>query len=59
MWGVTGLAGGGLLTLLFYFFTGLSQQRLLGRFSRATLIEFGIVGIAALLVLASQGALSW
>jgi hypothetical protein len=58
-WGVGGLAGGGLLTLIFYFFTGLSQQRLLGRFSRPVMIEFSVVGAVGLLLLATQGALSW
>lgn len=58
-WGVGGLAGGGLLVLIFYFFTGLSQQRLLNRFSRPVLIEFSIVGVLGLFLLAWQGALSW
>jgi hypothetical protein len=58
-WGVGGLAGGGLLTLIFYYFTGLSQQRLLGRFSRPVLVEFSLVGLAGLLLLANQGALRW
>lgn len=58
-WGVGGLAGGGLLTLIFYFFTGLSQQRLLNRFSRPVMIEFSVVGVMGLLLLATQGALSW
>lgn len=58
-WGVTGLAGGALLLLVFYFITGLAQQRLLNRFNRASLIEFGIVGLIGLVVLAARGALSW
>lgn len=58
-WGVGGVVGGGLLVLIFYFFTGLSQQRLLDRFSRPVLIEFGIVGLVGLFLLASQGALIW
>ncbi|MBA3530336.1 MAG: hypothetical protein H0T73_00245 [Ardenticatenales bacterium] len=58
-WGVTGVAGGGLLVLIFYFFTGLSQQRLLGRFSRPVIIEFSIVGLLGLFLLVTQGALSW
>lgn len=58
-WGVTGLAGGGLLLLAFYFFSGLSQQRVLNRFSRLVLLEFAIVGGIGLTVLANTGALSW
>jgi hypothetical protein len=58
-WGVGGIAGGALLVLIFYFFTGLAQQRLLNRFGRPILIEYGLVGSVALIVLASQGALSW
>jgi hypothetical protein len=58
-WGVGGLAGGALLILLFYFFTGLAQQKLLDRFGRAVLVEFSVVAVAGLFLLASQGALSW
>jgi hypothetical protein len=58
-WGVTGLAGGGLLLLAFYFFGGLSQQRVLNRFNRLVLLEFAIVGGVGLAVLANTGALSW
>ncbi|MGH2544658.1 MAG: DUF5656 family protein [Ardenticatenaceae bacterium] len=58
-WGVGGLAGGGLLVLIFYFFSGLAQQRLLNRLGRPVLIEFGIVGAVGLFLLATQGALSW
>lgn len=58
-WGVTGLAGGGLLLLIFYVFGGLSQQRILNRFNRAVLLEFAVVGGIGLVVLANTGALSW
>ncbi len=58
-WGVGGLAGGGMLVLIFYFFTGLAQQRLLNRFGRPVLIEFALVGALGLFLLANQGALSW
>ena len=58
-WGVGGLAGGGLLLLLFYFLAGISQHHLLNRFNRFVLIEFTLVGAIGILVLATQGALSW
>ncbi len=58
-WGVNGPAGGALLVLIFYFFTGLSQQRLLNRFGPPVLVEFSIVGAIGLFLLATQGALSW
>ncbi len=58
-WGVTGLAGGGLLLLVFYFFAGLSQQRLLNRFSRLVLVEFALISIAGLAFMATSGALTW
>jgi hypothetical protein len=58
-WGIKGLAGGGLLLLAFYFFGGLSQQRILNRFSRLVLLEFAVVGGIGLAVLANTGALSW
>lgn len=58
-WGVTGLTGGVLLMLIFYFYSGLAQQRLLDRFNRSVFIEFGVVGLAGVLLLASQGALGW
>lgn len=58
-WGVGGLAGGGLLVLIFYFFTGLAQHHLLNRFNRSVLVEFSMVGVMGIVVLAMQGALSW
>ena len=38
-------AGGVLLFLLFYLFTGLSKQRLQGRLNRRILLEFALVGL--------------
>lgn len=58
-WGVGGVAGGGLLLLLFYFLAGISQHHLLNRFNRTVLIEFALVGTIGIIVLATQGALSW
>ncbi|MCZ7567876.1 MAG: hypothetical protein M5U01_04650 [Ardenticatenaceae bacterium] len=58
-WGVSALAGGSLLLLAFYFFTGLAQQQLLGRFSRAILLEFLFVVGFGLGVLISQTSLRW
>lgn len=58
-WGVGGLAGGTLLMLIFYLFTGLSQQRLLHRFGRPVLVEFLVVSGIGLFLLAAQGALIW
>jgi hypothetical protein len=58
-WGVSGLAGGALLLLAFYFFTGLAQQHLLGRYNRAILLEFLVVAGFGLGLIISQTGLSW
>jgi hypothetical protein len=58
-WGVGGLAGGSMLLLIFYFSTGLAQQRLLNRLGAPVLVEFTLVGATGLYLLATQGALSW
>ncbi len=58
-WGVGGLAGGGLLVLIFYFLTGIAQHKLLNRLNKGVLFEFSLIGVIGLLVLATQGALSW
>ncbi len=58
-WGVGGLAGGGLLVLMFYFLAGITQHHLLNRLNRTVLIEFSLVGLIGVVVLATQGALSW
>lgn len=58
-WGVNGVAGGALLLLIFYFFGGLAQQRLTSRFSRPALVEYALVGVVGLYVLATNGALTW
>lgn len=58
-WGVGGLAGGGLLVLMFYFLAGITQHHLLNRLNRTVLIEFSFVGLIGVVVLATQGALSW
>lgn len=58
-WGVSGIIGGALLLLAFYFFTGIAQQQLLGRFSRNILLEFLLVACVGLGLLVSQNALRW
>jgi intracellular septation protein A len=50
-WRLTSLQGGLLLLALFYVVVGLIQQYLYGRFSRQVVIEFGGVGVLALLVI--------
>ncbi len=49
-WGLSSLAGGTLLLLTFYVFSGISQQHLAGRLSRRVVVEFlviALVGFAA------------
>ena len=58
-WGVNGLKGGALLLLLFYLLTGLAQQRLLDRFNRRVLLEYGLVTIVGIALLAIRGPFSW
>jgi intracellular septation protein A len=50
-WRLTSLQGGLLLLALFYVVVGLIQQYLYGRFNRQVVIEFGGVGVLALLVI--------
>lgn len=45
--------GGGLLLLAFYTLTGLMQQHLRGRLSRRVVVEFGVVCILGLVLLAA------
>jgi VanZ family protein len=42
-WRASGLTAGLLLLLIFYFLTGLAQQRILGRFTWRTLAEYALV----------------
>lgn len=58
-WGVSALAGGALLLLAFYFFAGLAQQQLLGRFNRVILLEFLFVVGFGFGLLISQTSLRW
>ncbi len=44
--------GGAALLLAFYAITGLAQQHLWGRLTRRVVLEFGVVGLAGLLLLA-------
>jgi hypothetical protein len=49
--GLSALAGGSLLLLVFYTFTGVAQQALAGRLNRRIVLEFGAVAAAGLLLL--------
>jgi hypothetical protein len=50
-WRVSPLTAGLWLLLIFYLFTGLAQQHLLGRLTRRALLEFGVVVIIGLFVI--------
>nr|BAL57567.1 hypothetical conserved protein [uncultured Chloroflexota bacterium] len=50
-WRVSTLQAGLLLLIVFYVMTGLAQQQLLGRLSRRTLWEFGLVALASLVLI--------
>ncbi len=47
-WRLSSWAGGMILLLLMYTAVGITQQHLLGKLTRRTLLEFGLVGIVAL-----------
>ena len=49
-WQLSSLQGGLLLLALFYVLVGLIQQHLDGRFSRQVILEYGGVGLLALLL---------
>jgi len=51
LWRVPPLTAGLWLLLIFYLFTGLSQQQLLGRLTRRALIEFVIIAAIGLFVI--------
>ncbi|MFN8532922.1 MAG: hypothetical protein U0556_05200 [Dehalococcoidia bacterium] len=53
-WPIGGLAGGVILLLVFYAISGLVQHFLLGRLHRGVLAEFGVVGVAGMLILANS-----
>lgn len=53
MWRVPPVTAGLWLLLIFYLFTGLAQQHLLGRLSRRALIEFVIIAAIGLFVILS------
>lgn len=53
-WPIGGLAGGVMLLLAFYFLTGIVQNFLLGRLSRSTFVEFGIVTTVGVVVLSNS-----
>jgi ABC-type sulfate transport system permease subunit len=50
-WRVSPLAAGLWLLLIFYFFSGLAQQQLLGRLTRRAMFEFAAVVAVGLFVL--------
>lgn len=52
-WGLSALAGGGLLLLAFYTLSGLAQQHLAGRLTRRVVVEFltiATVGLAVIIL---------
>jgi len=51
LWRVPPLTAGLWLLLLFYLFTGLAQQHLLGRLTRRALIEFAVIAAIGLFVI--------
>jgi hypothetical protein len=51
-WGLGALAGGGLLLVVFYTLSGLTQQYLAGRLTRRVVLEFVAIGLVGLLVIA-------
>ncbi|MDQ7029161.1 MAG: hypothetical protein Q9O62_04970 [Ardenticatenia bacterium] len=53
-WRISGLMGGTLLMVGFYFLTGLAQLELRGRLSRRLVAEYAGVALLALLFLLSR-----
>lgn len=54
-WVLPGLTGGLLLLLIFYLLVGIAQQGMQGRLTKRVLLEFGIFGVVALVLLAVVG----
>jgi hypothetical protein len=54
-WLVPGLTGGLFLLLIFYLMVGLAQQGLQDQLNRRVLLEFGIFGVLALILIAVVG----
>ena len=54
-WVLPGLTGGLLLLLIFYLLVGIAQQGLQGRLTPRVLVEFGIFGLLALVLIALVG----
>jgi hypothetical protein len=50
-WGLTGLAGGGLLLIAFYTLSGVSQQHLAGRLNRRVALEFATIGLLGVVII--------
>lgn len=51
MWGISALAGGSLLLLVFYTFSGIAQQHLAGRLSNRVVAEFVSIAVFGLIVI--------
>ena len=51
MWGVSALAGGGLMLLVFYTFTGMAQQHLSDRLNGRVVAEFVSIAVFGLIVI--------
>lgn len=54
-WVLPGLTGGLLLLLIFYLLVGIAQQGMQGRLTRRVLVEFGVFGVVALLLITLVG----
>jgi hypothetical protein len=50
-WGLSSLAGGGMLLLAFYTLSGASQQHLSGRLNRRVLVEFVVIALIGLSII--------
>jgi hypothetical protein len=51
LWRVPALTAGLWLLLLFYLFSGLAQQYLLGRLTRRALTEFAVIAVFGIFVI--------
>ena len=49
-WGLSSLAGGGLLLIAFYTMSGVSQQYLAGRATRRVVLEFATIGLVGVVI---------
>lgn len=58
-WGITALAGGSLLLLVFYLFTGLARQYLKGVIGRSVVVEFALIAVLGVAFLITSFTWSW